>query len=94
MSNKAYNKFKLSECVACNHDGSFYPLDVDHIKTRGSGGKDVKENCMTLCRRCHTIKGAKGVKFMAENYSGVRSFLLDNGWYLCKTRDKWVRDEK
>ena len=32
----------------------FGGLDVHHINTRGSGGGDILENMLTLCRGAHT----------------------------------------
>ena len=34
-------------------DGCSNGLDAHHIKTKGSGGDDTKENLITLCRRHH-----------------------------------------
>jgi len=30
-------------------------LDVDHIRKRSLGGKNNKENLVTLCRLCHSV---------------------------------------
>ncbi len=39
-------------------DGCSGGLDVHHIDTRGSGGDDVRENLITLCRKHHDQAGA------------------------------------
>jgi 5-methylcytosine-specific restriction endonuclease McrA len=39
-------------------DGCSGGLDVHHIDTRGSGGDDVRENLITLCRKHHNQAGA------------------------------------
>lgn len=36
-------------------DGCSFGLDGHHIKTRGSGGDDVPENIITLCRKHHDL---------------------------------------
>ena len=45
------NKQAVSEqlCVVCG----LWPVDVHHIRTRGSGGGDELSNLMALCRRHH-----------------------------------------
>ncbi len=51
--------------------------DVHHIKTRGSGGDDVEENLIGLCRECHS---------KAHNGEVSRERLLR------VLRDKWGYD--
>jgi hypothetical protein len=36
----------------------FGDLDPHHIKSRGSGGGDIEENVILLCRRHHTLAHA------------------------------------
>lgn len=89
-----YNKFKKDYCEVCKEAGtSFNPLDIDHVKTFGSGGKNESWNLMTLCRRHHTEKGAKGISWMAENYPNYKEWLIENGWEVEGLRSKWVRYE-
>lgn len=90
---KEYNKHKKESCVACGHTGSFFPLDIDHVKTIGSGGTNDAYNCMTLCRSCHILKGRQGLKYMADTYSGVYRFLTSNNWAICQLTGKWRHDE-
>jgi len=42
--------------------------DPDHVKTKGSGGDDVPENLMPLCRFHHVEKGTIGVKTFIKKY--------------------------
>lgn len=88
---KIYNLFKKELCQI-NND-CLGPLDIDHVKTLGSGGKDEEFNLMTLCRKHHSEKGQKGLIYMSAKYPRVNLFLLQNGWRLCPTRIKWVRHE-
>jgi len=43
---------------SCEKCGGLYHLAWHHIKTRGAGGGDEKENLMCLCRKCHNLKHA------------------------------------
>lgn len=84
---KEYNKHKLSRCVACGHDGSLYPLDIDYTKTRGSGGSDHADNCCTLCRKCYTIRGSCGIAGLVRISPNYEEWLIAHGW----KRDPWNR---
>jgi len=64
-----YRKLRKEACKrALNHCENCFmycPLSVgqlDHIKTRGSGGSDTLENCVWLCWKCHTLRHTMGVK--------------------------------
>lgn len=87
-----YNKFKKLRCEVCGNSAtSFNPLDVDHVKTIGSGGKDESCNLMTLCRSHHIEKGRIGLSGMANKYPIYKQWLLSNGWEIEELRGKWVR---
>lgn len=86
-----YLVYKKSRCEACNHNGSFYPLDIDHVMTRGAHPDLVNNpnNCMTLCRICHQIKGQKGLNYMADTYPSVKEWLISHNWYFEEFLQKW-----
>lgn len=86
----SYREHLREHCEACGHDGSFYTLDPDHVKTRGSGGSDEAYNIMTLCRKHHTEKGNKGTSHMAAKYPNYKKWLLDNGWVFNNFLNKWI----
>jgi hypothetical protein len=87
---KSYNKFKQSHCVACGHSGNeFNPLDVDHIKTQGSGGHDAAYNCWTLCRTHHIEKGL-GLKKFSDRWPKAKEWLIKNGWEYDEFLMKWI----
>lgn len=88
---KDYNKFKEEYCVICGHSGKYFQLDVDHVKTLASGGKDEPFNLMTLCRICHIEKGSKPISEMANKYPNYRQWLLKNNWYF--EFGKWRNNE-
>lgn len=44
----------------CTQCGSNDNLDVHHLIPRRKGGKDVPENLLTLCEKCHVERGGYG----------------------------------
>lgn len=50
--NKKLLKDKKGVCQVCGKTGQ---TDMHHIKTKGSGGDDTKENLIELCRKCHRL---------------------------------------
>lgn len=57
-------------CIICNK-----PAELDHIRTRGSGGGDESTNLVSLCREHHTQRHAKGILWMVAHYSAYRVVL-------------------
>ena len=43
-------------CALCGATKNKQPLDVDHIKPRSRGGKNVLENLQVLCAKCKPDK--------------------------------------
>lgn len=56
-----YRVLKESDgkCCLCGATKKDRPLDVDHIKPRSRGGKNVYENLQVLCSKCNRSKGNK-----------------------------------
>jgi len=52
IKNKKLLKDKKRICQFC---GRRDYTDKHHIKTKGSGGDDIKENLVELCRKCHSL---------------------------------------
>ena len=46
-------------CALCGTTKKERPLDVDHIKPRSKGGKNIYENLQALCSKCNRSKGNK-----------------------------------
>lgn len=46
-------------CALCGATKKERPLDVDHIKPKSKGGKNVYENLQVLCSKCNRSKGNK-----------------------------------
>jgi hypothetical protein len=65
-------------CIACAKPG---PNEAHHVSTRGSGGGDTFENCMSLCVDHHRAWHLKGPKWMCEKYPSVQ--------YWLEAADRW-----
>ena len=74
-------------CVACRNRAT----EFHHIKSKKSGGPDEIFNLMPIDRICHTMVHAKGLVWFANKYSGVKNFLLANGWEYSELKNKWTR---
>jgi hypothetical protein len=83
----------LSEIRTMPSAACGYHLSVDphHVKTVKTGGDDVEENIIPLCRNHHTMVHRQGLEYMAQNFQGVTSWLDRNGWTYDDYRLKWVR---
>lgn len=51
IANKKILKEKRGICELCGNKGQ---TEKHHIKTKGSGGNDTKDNLVEVCRICHT----------------------------------------
>ena len=88
-SPEIYNQFKKDRCEINNN--CMGPLDIDHVKTFASGGKDEENNCLTLCRCHHTEKGMKGLIHFAQKYPQIERWLRLHEWTICPIRKKWIQ---
>lgn len=57
--NKKLLKDKKGICEICGKKGQ---TEKHHIKTKGSGGNDIEENLIEVCRICHTKIHAGKIK--------------------------------
>lgn len=55
------------------------PSDLDHVTTRGAGGKDIPENLIPLCRVHHVERHSTGWGHMIRKYIGVKKWMERNG---------------
>jgi hypothetical protein len=51
VNQSIYKEVKKDYCEYC---GTGVKTHIHHIKTRGAGGGDIKENLINLCPECHT----------------------------------------
>ena len=76
-------------CLICG----FLGVDLHHIKSRGSGGKDDDWNIVPLCHPHHQELHQIGTVEFAENNYEFEMFLHSNGWELLELPDgskKWI----
>jgi hypothetical protein len=55
--------------------------DPAHIRTKGSGGDDIPDNLIPLCRGHHTEQGMSWVKFI-KKYPHIGTELESKGWEI------------
>lgn len=72
------DSFHEKGCVACGKRGS----DPAHVRSRGSGGDDVADNLVPLCREHHTIQHAIGWSRFVERFPTVGLDLVVKGWAI------------
>jgi len=64
-------------CEAC---GSSQAVDLAHIKSRGAGGDNSKENTIYLCRRDHSFQHQSGFYQLSLFRPRLREVLKLKGW--------------
>jgi len=66
-------------CVVC---GISMPGCVcwHHVVRRKSGGSNSSRNLMALCQRHHIEAHQYTLRQFASTYSGVKKWLIENGW--------------
>jgi len=70
------DSFHDLRCSACSKRGT----EPAHIKTRGSGGDDVWENLLPLCRLHHSMQHQIGWLKFATKFESVLLDLKARGW--------------
>lgn len=85
---------KECPCLACGRQ----PVDAHHVKSQGSGGNDVVENLMPLCREHHSFGidcvHSLGLNRFVLKFPAAQHWLLTAGWEFDEFRDKWVMPKK
>ena len=59
----------------CEYCGNPKNLEIHHIKTRGAGGKDIPENLIVLCHKCHQ----KAQQYKTNRYVLIQIVALREG---------------
>jgi hypothetical protein len=59
-------------------DGCSKGIDGHHIKTRGSGGDDLPENIIGLCRKHHDIAGRVKPEEFLSILAYYHGYLYEN----------------
>lgn len=65
-------------CAACGSS----PCDPAHIRSKGAGGHDERDNLVPLCRRCHSMSHQIGWAKMLHKYSTLSIFMHELGWRI------------
>lgn len=86
---KLLEAVRKQPCLICKKIGS---CDPHHIKSVGSGGSDVEDNLIPLCREHHTDIHKLGLNRMAAKFSSLSIWLSKNGWEFNPTINKWRKD--
>jgi ATP adenylyltransferase len=71
-------------CALCGITKKERPLDVDHIKPKSKGGKNVYENLQVLCSKCNRSKGNKDDTDFKQDLSSD----VDSSCPFCKPKVK------
>ncbi len=91
MKNKELCKSYLKmPCIVC---GSYNSVSGHHIRSKGSGGPDIKENLIPLCLNHHTEVHQIAMVAFCQKYSAVKWYILSNGWFYCSYRERFWNDE-
>jgi hypothetical protein len=66
------------------------PIEVHHLKSRGSGGGDHNWNCISTCREAHSNIHAIGLTKACFQYPALKKYLLIMGWEFDQNKQKWI----
>lgn len=66
------------------------PVDVHHVKSRKSGGHDLRDNLLPLCREHHQEVHKIGLTKFSEKYK-VSSWLMANNWEFSPILNRWIK---
>lgn len=84
---KLIEKTRKMPCTACGKRG---PSDPHHIKSKKSGGDDIPQNLMPLCREHHTMVHKIGLFTFSQKFDQVSVFLVEHSWRINSDGFKWV----
>lgn len=76
VNRKLLDTYHVKRCLLCGR-----LCDPAHVKSRGSGGDDVPENVLNLCRIHHSEQSI-GIVTFVEKYPVVKAELDRLGWEI------------
>lgn len=73
---------RSQKCVCCMGRGRTQttPTEVDHIKTRGSGGGNQPWNLAPVCVEHHRARHNTGITTFINREPGYRAWMIIMGW--------------
>ena len=78
--------YQSKKCEVC---GCQYLVSAHHIKSRGAGGHDIKENLIALCIKHHAEVHTIGFHKFIHKYPHVKDVIIDLGWKYNNNLEKW-----
>jgi hypothetical protein len=86
-----YQSFEA--CIVTNIIGGGR-VCLHHIHTRKSHPEfsECIWNMIPVSLIAHNEFHNKGTTYMANKYASVKLWLIQNNWYICPFRNKWVHD--
>jgi len=85
IDKKLLRSYHDKKCLICNTQAESH-----HIKSKGSGGHDLDDNLLPLCRVHHAQCHAIGLNRFAMKYIQIADTLLAKGWQFDDYNAKWI----
>lgn len=93
IDKKLCKSYQGLPCLVC---GSRFSTVGHHIRSKGSGGSDIKENLIPLChehhREIHDNPKSCGITNFSQKYTTVKYYILGMNWYFCTRLNKFYND--
>lgn len=80
-----FKAIRKMPCIGCGRG----PSDCAHIKSKGSGGDNMHENVVPLCRRCHVRQHTIGWVQFFKSSASVEEALCSRGWIVVEEGGRW-----
>jgi hypothetical protein len=81
------NVIKRGSCVICRSPNP----DAHHVKSKKSGGDDVINNLMPLCRVHHIEVHKIGLSRFSDKYDNAQAWLVSYEWEFSNLLMRWVK---
>lgn len=85
VDKKLCESYRGKPCIVCGKSAVGH-----HIRTKGSGGHDVKENLMPLCALHHKAVHDLGLTTFSRKFPNVSAWLEIHQWEFNELAQKWI----
>ena len=85
---KILDKYRVRSCTI-NDENCMGKMDPHHIRTVKTGGKDIDDNLMSLCRFHHYEIHKEGRSKFVNKY-GLEAIMKLKNWEFIPYLNKWV----